>query len=568
LNLRELKDPLGAVPELQARIEAAIQGLMDDEHQQEAEAALWELGSPAVPLLIQNLKLQQPLLSARIAELLGRMRDRRAQKALHALLHSRDHSLYHAALWALGAMGSERHIEALSAWHLRSRGPEQERTLEALCLSRAPQALPLLGRLLEEGTPAQRSQVLDALPRFGAPAQRMLKRLLSSQDPGRRIAGLRALGSLSHPEAKAQLLRGLRSPQSEARAASILSLARLKIYEAREEILSHQYSEDTEERAAVAQALSFLGDPRDLKPLEQLSIDVSMSVRLAAAQGLSRMGAAAKEQLKHLALMGPDGSTALQAALGLQRVERGSLKSARLLLNSRHQEVRALGGERLRAGGERGVKILIGLLLGENQQLSALAGQELRLLKHQALPELLKRADHAAQTSISNLLLLLGAYEAPQAIPFVRRQISEATKNEVRALAINTLILCGAGKEEIPGLLAALKEPELREAGAKALGEIRAISATPELIVLLKDPNPKVQQAAAWALGRVRQQQALEALMTRYRSTRHQVQRAGLRQELVVAIGRIGGDVGLKVLVDAVSDSDYKVRQAAEQALQ
>ncbi|MCA9559078.1 MAG: HEAT repeat domain-containing protein, partial [Myxococcales bacterium] len=108
---------------------------------------------------------------------------------------------------------------------------------------------------------------------------------------------------------------------------------------------------------------------------------------------------------------------------------------------------------------------------------------------------------------------------------------------------------------------------EVRRTAAAAVGDMKLYRAAGKLVALLDDADPGVQRAAVRALGQIRQRAALATLVDRYEQTVADYHGADLRQDLVVAIGRIGGRDSLRVLVDATSDPDLKVRLAAVEAL-
>jgi HEAT repeat protein len=108
---------------------------------------------------------------------------------------------------------------------------------------------------------------------------------------------------------------------------------------------------------------------------------------------------------------------------------------------------------------------------------------------------------------------------------------------------------------------------EVRQSAVEAAGQLRVKAALPGLLPMLDSDQDALRRAAVVALGRIRSADALQALASRYQSAVQQNDTAALREDLIVAIGRIGGDASIPVLVQAMSDEDDHVRAAAETAL-
>lgn len=562
-------NPRATVPGLTERIRAGVGELADDLRHPRGKAALLAIGAPAMPELVDALDPQNPALTARAAEVLGALGDPRAVRHLDPLARHHDPAIADAARWALGALGSAPHFDLVVQWYEQSFGPRRDRAFDALAKSGDARALDIVLAELVDGTQMRQRAAEANLGRFGADAVAALEPMLSSTVIRERAAALRALGSVDHVQARDLLLNGLLDARSEIRAAAVHGMARRGDGDAHDRIKARWDSRYVDERQAVAEALGYFAQPDDLEILELLTSDGSMSVRISAAESLGRLGRPALKTLRLLARQGPDGATARAAAEALLRLDgRTDVDIALGLLASRHREVRSLAGDAIAAEGTAGHRALVAAVAGEDDAVRGPAGTELRRVGVRVLPDLLVAAERAPEAALPELLSLMAEFGDPMATPFAAGVAEKATDLTVRSAAVKALASCG-GPEAVPALLAALDDTavEVRRTAAAAVGEMKLYRAAGKLVALLEDADAGVQRAAVRALGQIRQRTALATLVDRYEQTVADYHGADLRQDLVVAIGRIGGRDSLRVLVDATSDPDLKVRMAAVEAL-
>ena len=568
-DMRGPANPRGAVPGLTETIQRAIGELADDHRFPRGREVLVALGAPALPEVLIALDPGNPGLAARAAEVAGLLGDARAIPALAALADNPNPAIADAAKWSLGALHGTAHFDKLMTWYQQALGPRRDRAFDGLARLGDARALDVVMSELVDGTPARRQSAIDHLGRFGQDAVDALEPMMASTVLRERAAALRALGSVAHPQARELLLGGLLDARSELRSAAVEGLARRGDADAHDRIVSRWSSRYTEEREAVAAALGNFARADDLETLELLSSDSSMSVRVAATRSLGRLGPAAQGTLRTLALAGPDGATATVAAQALLRGEaNANLERIIPLLASRHAEVRALVGRAVAAFGEAGYQHLIAAVIHGDDAVRGAAATELGTIGVRVLPDLLMAAGKAEGAALPELLALMTKFGDPMATPFAVEVAKNNPDLAVRTAAIRTMGGCG-GPAATPALVAALDDPavEVRRAAAEATGTLRIYQASFKLMALLDQPDPAVQRAAVRALGAIRQRTALEPLMARYRDSVADYHEADMRQDLVVAIGRIGGRDTLPLLVDATSDPDMKVRVAAIDAL-
>jgi HEAT repeat protein len=123
------------------------------------------------------------------------------------------------------------------------------------------------------------------------------------------------------------------------------------------------------------------------------------------------------------------------------------------------------------------------------------------------------------------------------------------------------------GKETVPALAETLRQPiqPSRRRAASLLARIADPSTTPPLLQSLEDGNPGVRAAAARGLGRIGNLPAAgwSALAERVRRDPSR----NVRWEAITALGGADSATVVPVLLDALADSDFTVRFAAERAL-
>jgi len=187
---------------------------------------------------------------------------------------------------------------ALGVAPVRARGGDARkgvaaRSLTFLVLASACCAgdLAPLAERLEKGTPEERrAALIETAAEGSVDAVRLL--LTQAHDPAMRDAVADALVSMPGTVAIEWLFAtGLSFPDPAIRAVSVLALGRsaLRLKRALPPFLDLVDDEDPRVRAAVAEVLGASGDVAHLDRLKVLLADQVWSVRLAAAEGLSRI---------------------------------------------------------------------------------------------------------------------------------------------------------------------------------------------------------------------------------------------------------------------------------------
>jgi HEAT repeat protein len=154
------------------------------------------------------------------------------------------------------------------------------------------------------------------------------------------------------------------------------------------------------------------------------------------------------------------------------------------------------------------------------------------------------------QPALAPLLSTLAA-EGPVAKANAAYAIGELEPREGRAEALARLML--ALKDDDAGV---------REACARALGEIEDPDAVPALLASVRDKVPAVRAASAWALGEIESPEAVEPLLGALQDEDKDV-----RQQAAWALGEIADPQAASPLAKALKDASPEVRRQAAWAL-
>jgi len=122
-------------------------------------------------------------------------------------------------------------------------------------------------------------------------------------------------------------------------------------------------------------------------------------------------------------------------------------------------------------------------------------------------------------------------------------------------------------KEDVAGLIKALefkKDPDVRKAAAKALGELESNAAVDPLLNALEDDDKGVRMYAAGALDSIGDTLAVDPLIERLK-TKGEYWRVQLIA--VIALGNMGDTKALPSLVQILKAPDSNFRSAAAEAL-
>jgi HEAT repeat protein len=118
--------------------------------------------------------------------------------------------------------------------------------------------------------------------------------------------------------------------------------------------------------------------------------------------------------------------------------------------------------------------------------------------------------------------------------------------------------------EALPRLIQTARDPDerVREAVARALGEIQSAEAVPVLLASLRDSATAVRAVAAWALGEIGDKSAVEPLMRALWD-----REAEVRSQAAWALGEMRDKRAALGLMGALKDKDARVRRQVAWAL-
>lgn len=107
------------------------------------------------------------------------------------------------------------------------------------------------------------------------------------------------------------------------------------------------------------------------------------------------------------------------------------------------------------------------------------------------------------------------------------------------------------------------KQPELRMAAATGLGRVGDPSVTADLVNRLEDPDARVRARSAIACGRIGDPRAVEPLEKRLQND----QDLEVRRAAAEALGEVGNEGAMKVLIDGADDPNESVRRVVADSL-
>jgi cyclophilin family peptidyl-prolyl cis-trans isomerase len=138
----------------------------------------------------------------------------------------------------------------------------------------------------------------------------------------------------------------------------------------------------------------------------------------------------------------------------------------------------------------------------------------------------------------------------------------------VRAAAIECYGQAGITKRvvDLDHIASSDKDPMMRAAAVGALGQLKDAAVAPLLPARLQDPDFTVAAAAATAIGAQEYRAAVPALIAAYYAPRGS-QFVDVQIEIVSVLGAMHAAEAESLFVDAATHEDYRVRNAAVEAL-
>ncbi|MFW6066344.1 MAG: HEAT repeat domain-containing protein, partial [Planctomycetota bacterium] len=391
-----------------------------------------------------------------------------------------------------------------------------------------------------------------------------------------------AISRIRGPSSRAFLIEKLSSPNAKTRAASAYGLLWRSNHQAvgpLAERLSHD--DDDRVRVQAAQTLGVIGGAEAAGTLEQALADPSLDVRYAAAKALVEIDGRHKDAAALVAaLEDEDPAERGAAASALANTEGNGVTAALIgaLQEDSHTYPRFAAA---RALGERGdakaVQPLIEALRDDERLVRTEAADALGNLGDaeavEALGGALDDLPHPASTALGKIggaratdvlieALRDGNYSAIEAL-------GEIGDRRAVPVLLDHLDLSGAGKaigkcadeSVLPELTLRVKNSageELRQATI-ALGYIGGEEAVQRLVVVSRSSITALRKSAIEALGRTREPDAMDTVVFALENDPRQV----VRLVAAEAVGRIGGERALPILLEKLRDENPSVREGA-----
>ncbi len=461
-----------------------------------AAEGLGEIGTPAIPALMDALHDVESFVRSGAAQALGKIGDPSAVPALLDTLHDADDDVRYGAARALGKIGDTAAIPTLVAALHDVKSFVRSGAAEALGNIGDPAAIPALLAALHDADSYVRRSAADALGNIGDPAAiPALLDALHDADSYVRYLTTEALGKIGDTAAIPELIERLTDTAylnhylesvCDAAAHALGKIGTPAI----PALLDALHVYDWEVRSGAARALGMIGDPIAIPALMDDLHDNDSDVRSNAARVLGKIGDPAIPAL--LDALHDDANWTVRSGAA-----------------------RALG----MIGDPASIPALLDALHVYDWEVRSEAADALGKIGDPAIPALLDALHDANWTVRSGAARALGMIGDPASIPALLDGLHDAD-SQVRstvALALRAF----ADPSAVPALMDALRDAAwwVRRNAAEALGKIGDPSAVPCLIERLADTEKpyssdsrRVCDAAAEALRKIGTPEALEAV--------------------------------------------------------
>lgn len=571
---------------LSAQDEAALRRWVEQlgadflEERQAARQALEKAGARAEGVLLKALGSPDHRVRGAALELLTALKSAAALGAARAIFESDDDpGVRDAAFRLLRALGPAAEEALIAA--LRSPRPEHRAgALQSLTEFKSARAARDVAELHDrEEDPEVKAAALKCLQSLGPPAEPFLLKYLGSPDAALRREALEGLRSSANPE----VLEAAGKLFARETEIPVLNAAFDFLREAgpRAALFFVEALRSPQEhaRARAIEGLKALRHEAAIGPVgEVLRKDGSESVRAAAADFLKGMGLKAEGPLSE-ALSAAEGRARLLAleALGEIRSEKPLEEVRRLYREDPDREVHRAAFEYLRRLGKPAEKDLLAALSDEDKEIRRRAILALgEAGSEEAIAPLVRflvqRHDPEIKAAARDALVRIG----PKALAAVRRaaeagEVSREAAAEMEALRV---------QEEVEGALERWVT-DLGQSGTfegqfvdleklgreKALPVLRRMAREPGFAWRLADRRPRgsayelrMRELAVLALGALGDREAVGILKEALREAGPAGTEGGLREELLVALHRLGEKGPLEEFVE-------RTRREAEEAL-
>lgn len=360
-------------------------------------------------------------------------------------------------------------------------------------------------------------------------------------EPGRRRDIVRLLSGYQSPRALEAIEAALSDPDVEVRTEAAEACGRLRLVNAIPELSEWLLDPQGETRAAAARALGAMDDAASLPALIRTLGDTTAEVRIAAIEALASLG-------------GPDVVAPLLGRLDDEDV------------TVRIAAAGALGG----LGDERAVVPLIGRARDDSAEVRVAVFHALGNLGDvRALSALALGTRDSVEDARLTAVLALGQLRSPRAIDPLRALL-EQPDIRLRAAALDALAPIPDPRASEVILDALGGSPGAQTTAMEALVQ-RALAGLDEtLVVALSERLGTASHQHATAIARILaeiarthpEERAVPALLEALRTGR------GGAAPLLLALGRLGGDVALVPIAEHIGSADEATQTAALDGLE
>jgi len=459
-------------------LEVLSAALEHDAVRSEVAEAILAVGSPALPLLVQQLTGGSPAARVSAALLIGAIGDPRGAPALIEALSSHDSELVITAARALAALADHGAIDSLLELFGHPHVGVRQAAIAAVNSLDADASRLRLLPLLAAANPSVRECAVRSVGYFAADscATSLLEALTDEAEEVRRAA-IEQLPLIDDPRSTPALLEALTGEAPRNRAAAAHALRLCDDGRADAALIDALDDEHAWVRYFAAESLAYRGTPAET--LEAVArADAAPHVRIAALRALSRLDVPALMRIAPSAIEDDDQDVAAAAVAALSTA-RGP-ESETLIeraLQSPADAVRIAAAETL---GYVGTPAAI--------QMLAWAAR---------LPDPLILST-TAMASLRRVAAAGGEHAASAALALLHLGSDRARRDDVVAL-MGTL-----EPESVASLSGGdVRQPALRAVAVDALARMRKPAATAQVAAALADPDPVVRRTAVDAFGRL-----------------------------------------------------------------
>jgi HEAT repeat protein/cyclophilin family peptidyl-prolyl cis-trans isomerase len=424
-----------------------------------------------------------------------------------------------------------------------------------------------------------------------------------SGSPLVRARALEVVGRIQDPIDAAAVIPALKDKSPAVVREAIFALGQIGNRDAVPALLAARSSAPTEHVELIAAALGKLGGDAAVEALVEMVRDFHAGVRAAAATALARNRSGPAAAALMLSVHDPDPSVKGRAIYAMEKQDATPRACATLegFLEEPDPRVRAASARTLgKLSCQPAVKPLMRRLrdddvhvvinaaraLGELKARDAVRPLSDLVMSHRSLhvrataAEALERiGDKAGRDALMHGLLdpsVLVRTHSIRGLAACLGQKSEMFVDQarrdgsrlVRAEAIECYGRAGitTRMRELTEIASRDKDPMMRAAAVKALGQLNDPTVPPLLPSLLRDPDFAVVTAAVEAIGARQYREAVPVLMETY-DAHDEREFVDVQIEAVRVLGDLGAVEAESLLVDAASHPDSRVRAAAVESL-